>query len=311
MPAVPINHKNIFPSRQNLLLGYFFFLALCSCQPDSTINKNEGQDSLNTHKEKRGPGGCLLLSGRNTVIIDSIEVEIWVPFGPVRGDLLVLPGWDFPRSHWCDSTKLCASALEKGYRLIMPEMGKSVYSSKFFPETKTSWTFYPSGTWTVDTLIPTLRKEYCLLNQDSANFILGLSTGARGVALICERTGTLFRVAAGLSGDYDQTLVKGDNLIKGFYGDYEKFPERWEGEDNPVKRVKDMNVPIYLGHGKADMWVPFEQTKVFFDAISKAHPTLPIELHLVDFIGHSFSYWDSEILSILNFFEKHRNRIHS
>jgi len=236
-----------------------------------------------------------------TIIVNSIPVDIIQNDSLWTGDILVLPGWNFSRHKWCDSTDLCVKASALGYRLILPEMGESVYSSRYFLETRSDLKKFPTLLWVTDTLIPLLQKKYNIFSKNK-NFILGLSTGARGALLIALKTNALFKAGAALSGDYDQTKIPNDNLMTLFYGSYKNFSERWITVDNPVSQVANLKTAFYLGHGKNDKIVPFSQTQILYDAIRKTKPDLKCALHLTN-DGHNFKYWRSETDTILTFFE--------
>ena len=218
-----------------------------------------------------------------------------------KGNILVLPGWSFSRQDWCQKADLCKKALAEKYCLIFPEMGKSIYASQCYPETRKDWLQYPTLAWVLDSLLPHLQENYKLLRNNQKNYLLGLSTGGRGVALIALRKPKLFNAAAALSGDFDQTKMPQDNLMKGFYGDYTMFPERWEGKDNPQMQIKDFKTPIYLGHGKLDKIVPPTQTLEFYKALQQANPALKIILHMPN-AAHDYAYWGSETKAVLDFF---------
>jgi S-formylglutathione hydrolase FrmB len=217
------------------------------------------------------------------------------------GTIVVLPGWNLPVLDWCTKTTLCQKALKQGYILIMPEMAKSVYSYELFPETRKDWLTYTTRRWFIDTLIPYFQKQYKLLLHGQKNYLLGLSTGARGVALLSLDCPEIFIKAAGLSGDYDQTQMPKDNLMTGYYGTFTSFKDRWTGRDNVVYRFKELSIPIYLGHGKADKVVPCQQTIQFADSLKKYKPNL-VTLHLDKNAGHTYGYWDSEVDHVLRYF---------
>lgn len=237
-----------------------------------------------------------------TINISGVLVDLKFP-AEIKADLLILPGWNYERTKWCNESALCKKALEKGHRLILPEMGKSIYASNYFPKTRNDWLKYPTLTWLCDTMIPFLQKEFGVLKSENKNFIVGLSTGARGVILVSNRE-QIFSAAAALSGDYDQTTMQKDNLFKGVYGEYSKFKERWEKMDNPTQQISLMKTPLYLGHGLADSIVPVEQTINFYKNLQKLRPDLKVQFHAPENQGHNFKYWNSEVEAILNFFEK-------
>ena len=233
-----------------------------------------------------------------------VQTTIKVPdSGVVKGVIVALPGWNYPAIDWCNKTLLCEKAFKKGYVLIMPEMGKSIYTENIYKETRKDWAVYPTRKWVEDSLIAYLQKNFSLLLPGENNYIMGLSTGARGVALICLDTKDLFKKAAALSGDYDQTQFIQDNLYNGYYGAYSTNKQRWIGAENIVYRVKEFNTPIYLGHGRKDKVVSCNQTIEFSDSLKKYKPNLLVKLHIDENAEHNYTYWNSEIDEILNFFE--------
>jgi hypothetical protein len=201
--------------------------------------------------------------GQDTVLyLDQRKILIKTPVNSKKaGTFLVLPGWNFPPEDWCNKTSLCEKVLKKGYYIVLPDMGKSIYQERIFPETRVDWRSWPTRKWVTDTLIPFLQKKYSLFLGDENNFIVGLSTGARGVALIVLDMPSLFKGAAALSGDYNQLGMPGDNLITGYYGPYVKFRDRWTKTDNVLYRIKEFRTPVYLGHGTSDKVVPPAQTR--------------------------------------------------
>jgi S-formylglutathione hydrolase FrmB len=233
---------------------------------------------------------------------NQISVHIKYPkTRPLKGTIIVLPGWKLPVMDWCTKTTLCQKASEQGYILIMPEMAKSIYAYKRLTETRKDWLQYATREWFKDTLITYFQNVCDLLLPNQNNYILGLSTGARGVALICIDNPGIFKKGAGLSGDYDQTQMPNDALMTGWYGPIIKYPTRWKGCDNAVYRFKELKVPLYLGHGNADKIVPVAQTIQFADSLQKHNPFL-IKVHISENAGHNYEYWDSEVDSVLQFF---------
>ena len=110
----------------------------------------------------------------------------------------------------------------------------------------------------------------------------------------------IFSAAAALSGDYDQTAMQKDNLMKGVYGEYSKFKERWEKFDNPTQQIPTMQTPLYLAHGLADSIVPVEQTINFYKNLQRLRPDLNIQFHAPENFGHNFKFWDSQVDTILS-----------
>lgn len=233
--------------------------------------------------------------GQHTRQVGRVAVDVRIPADSLRGTVLVLPGWNFSRTLWCDSTQLCRLADSLHLALVLPEMGRSIYASRYYPETRADYRRHLTLGWVTDTLLAWARDSLALLRPGQPNYLLGLSTGARGVALIALATDTLFRAGIALSGDYDPRAMPADNLLRNTYGPYERFPSRWAGPDNPTARAAALRVPLYLGHGQRDRVVPWQQTQLYADSLRAARPTLPIVLHLAPTHRHDFTYWGSEL----------------
>ena len=90
--------------------------------------------------------------------------------------------------------------------------------------------------------------------------------------------------------------------MRGIYGDYKEFPERWEGMDNPASNAGKFKTPLYLGHGKKDEVVPWEKTEHFYIVLKTHTPELTVKLNLREEMGHDYAFWNSEVGNMLNFF---------
>jgi S-formylglutathione hydrolase FrmB len=251
---------------------------------------------------------ALIMNAQNdvdtTIIVGSVPVDFRFPRGPSGGAILVFPGWNFSRTDICSKSGFCTKAMKQGYILVLPEMLKSVYSSALFPETRADWRRYPTLHWITDTLIPFCRKQFHIFNEGGKNFLYGISTGARGVVLVAENTGSLFLAGAALSGDYDQTSMPADRLMTGTYGPYDQFKDRWEGPDNPSLHSNRLKIPLYLAHGKRDAVVPCQQTIDFSRKITTEDPGRGHILHLCDTCGHNYAFWNSQTDDVFLFFKK-------
>ncbi len=114
----------------------------------------------------------------------------------------------------------------------------------------------------------------------------------------------LFLAGAALSGDFDQTRMPEDYLMRAIYGPYQKFPSRWR-EDNPVFTAGKWKMHLYLSHGKNDRVVPFEQSRIFYHELRKKKKD---KLYTIIFNetldGHDFTFWDKELPGVFAFFDK-------
>lgn len=248
---------------------------------------------------------------------NKIAVTIYTPApdesgARMRGNVLVLPGWKYDRRRWLRETPIKRLADKHRLRLICPEMGRSIYASEYYPETGARWNAAKPGlAWILEDLLPYLAEQG-VFRKGQQNFLLGLSTGGRGVAQIALARPDLITAASALSGDFDQTLQTGDRLMAGHYGAYARFAERWQTVDNPVSRAAEWQTPLYLSHGKRDRIVPLIHTQTFYDRIlaaqtggdDQAKPAFALELHTPD-AGHDFAFWAAESGPSFEFFEKH------
>lgn len=284
-----------------LLLGILLIFALQTCK-----DKPQSQELSVDKPQFSHPSAQKTIQEPDSLISKTIgghQVDIVNLRQDSPLSLLILPGWNFSRRDWCENSSLCQRATEEGYTLILPEMAKSIYARKLYPQTRDDWRVYPTLAWVTDTLIPHLQQEYKILLETQKNFIIGLSTGGRGVAMIALARPKLFTALAALSGDFDQTQMPSDRLMIGYYGSYQSYPQRWEGEDNPTKQATQWQSPIYLGHGTQDQVVPYQQTQIFYEAIKGQLSDSLIQLELVP-AKHDYAYWDSQVNPALAFFKK-------
>ncbi|MEW6527490.1 MAG: prolyl oligopeptidase family serine peptidase [Spirochaetota bacterium] len=252
---------------------------------------------------------CTLAPGLHTIFLPdaavnpakTIPIDIIISDSNCRKNILVLPGWNFNRKRWIQETSLQQEAAKRGYNLILPEMSVTIYESHYYPETKRKWAKTPGSQWIKEICIPHLQNQGMLLHSQF-NAVMGLSTGGRGAVLTALYNKGIFKAAASLSGDFDQTRMKYDKLMTALYGPYEYYKERWEKVDNPFAMIAEWDIPLYLGHGTKDTIVPYEQTKIFYEALKKAKPDITITFNDCA-CGHDFIYWNSEVVPVLEFFD--------
>jgi dienelactone hydrolase len=246
-------------------------------------------------------------AGRDTTLeLGRRLITVHYPSKKITGLILMLPGWNYSRNKTCENSSFCTKALAAGYVLVCPEMGKSLYASAVFPETRKDWKGYPQLSFLTDTLQLFLRQSLHLFQPGSRNFVYGISTGARGAALLLEHSGTLYWAGALLSGDYDPGDMQSDNLLKGYYGPYDQFRLRWEGTDSPLRNTDKLTMPLYIGHGQADSIVPPAQSKMLAGKLRKQGNKVITSFKSGE--QHNFHFWDSETDAILAFFESfHKN----
>ena len=171
----------------------------------------------------------------------------------------------------------------------MPDMRQSVYATHYYPETRADMAAQPTLIWLTDTCIPMLKQKFGLL-ATAHNYIMGLSTGGRGVAQVCTHTGNLFKAGAALSGDFDQTIETNDPLMYLTYGPYDVQKERWQLTDNPYNALDKMHVPLYLAYGDRDYIVPPAQSQHYYQKLKTILPAS--QLHVFKNEGHNFHFWN-------------------
>lgn len=227
------------------------------------------------------------------------EVLIKAPKAPFKGTILVLQGWNFPNTSWCDSSDLCERASELGYFLVMPYVGKSIYHKKVYPQTRKDWHMYPTRTWLMEHVVADLQERYHLFAADHKNFVMGLSTGGRGSLILAEENPDIFAAGASLSGDYDQSEFPKDNLYKGFFG---ADSSQWTADENPVSTIEDWKVPMYIGHGAQDSVVSVQHMVHLRVLLWEKNPNLKTEIRQENNAGHNYAYWAGELENIFGFF---------
>lgn len=238
-----------------------------------------------------------------TIILTNTPVDIKYPYSVEKACILVLPGWNFSQDDICIKSDFCTKALNKGYVLIMPDMQKSIYTCRKYNETRADWQKYHSLLWITDTLVPYLQTKFSLLLNGKKNFLFGISTGARGVAMLSIYSPDVFIAGAALSGDYDPESMQNDNLLKGFLGPLEKNIERWTISESPINNSDRIKIPLFVAHGNSDNIVPVSQTISFYNKLKKRN-TSHIVMHIAKEGGHDYAFWSSEYESIFIFFEK-------
>ncbi len=241
--------------------------------------------------------------GFHTVEIAGLPTDLMVPENPA-GSLLVLPGWNFPKDSWRKNSRIEKLAKERHLILVMPEMLKTLYETAYYPETTLKWNAKPGSQFLHDDFLPAMQKQYSLFLPGQKNYVIGLSTGGRGVAMTILENPGLFSAGAAFSGDFAQERMPGEAINAMIWGPFQSFPDRWRGRDNPAARISEWKTPLYLAHGLSDSTVPPDQTQYFSDLLRARQPDL-VEVHLRSGFGHDYRFWDSELPGALDFLLRH------
>lgn len=229
-------------------------------------------------------------------IEDGIRVRIVINDVKSKSDLILLTGWNFPLEHWNDSTGIIEIAKENGWNLIMPEMGKSIYHQRVYPETRADWSREKTVVWLTDTLFPRLRLSYGILDTGRFVRVLGISTGGRGAMALVNKEPGLIDEVISLSGDYSTISFPNDNLYRGYFGELSENAMIWKNEDL-CKVPPQTKSKFILIHGEKDKIVPVEHSERLNDLLLSKNKRVQF---LKDSSGgHNYIFWKAMIDSVL------------
>jgi S-formylglutathione hydrolase FrmB len=212
--------------------------------------------------------------------------------------VVALHGWGQKPEDWREQTAIARLADQAGVVLALPAMGRTVYETRFYPETVLRWNRVSGLAWITSVVVPAIRARYSVSDQPSKVAVIGVSMGGRGAVRLCATSG-LFGFCAGLSGTYDLSLLpKGDfeyRIHAQVFGARDRFPERWHDEDcaHPAHLRALSLVPIYLVHGDQDRQVDISQLRSFRSLLADAHPNA--SLIEVPHGAHGWEFWSSEL----------------
>ncbi|PKN56428.1 MAG: hypothetical protein CVU56_16170 [Deltaproteobacteria bacterium HGW-Deltaproteobacteria-14] len=210
--------------------------------------------------------------------------------------VIALHGWNHAPELYRDKGDLGAFADRYGVVVAVPAMGKTVYETRFYPESSKRWGAVPGTPFVAEVLLPTLRARYAVAEDRAHTAVIGYSTGGRGAVLLAEAY-PLFAFAGSLSGTFDLTrLDPGDGEYKIHalvYGPRRRFAERWE-RDNVVaaERLAGLRgVAVFAAHGADDAVVHPDQLYALRDALGAgAHATFTVAAGQ----GHTWAFWNSQ-----------------
>jgi len=293
-----------------LIIILLFAFGFVLCKPSATTKRKLAETvKMQYTKLKIGINTVTLpqvKNKKNATRYRNIAVDIFMPVSrkKANGIVLMLPGWNFPRNDWYKKTNIFKMAKKYKFILILPEMSKSIYASQYFNETTRKVFQQPALSWIKNTFLPLMQSKYGLLRPGDYNYIMGLSTGARGVALVSLSNPFLFKAGVALSGDYDQSKLPRDYLMTAVYGNFNLNKKRWQEVDNIIHLIKYWHMPIYIGHGKNDKVTPHNQSQLLYQALRNERREVDVIFN-EPIAGHDYKYWSSEIKPSFDFFTKH------
>ncbi len=299
-----------------ILLLFFNLIESCSAQELTAPSKNSTSSTSEVKPISQETPIVITnatVGWNKNLMVDNVPYDLYIPtnYGEVSEYilpcLLVLPGWNVPRTVSVEKTSLVEYAEQYGYALILPEMDKTLYESSYYRETTLKWYPVPGGKFIKEQFIPTIQQRHNLLKPDQHNTMLGFSTGGRGVALIALENPELFVAGASLAGDFSQENTPKDRLMTAVYGPFTDFPQRWQGKDNPQARVAEWIMPLYLAHGTADNIVPESQSRLFYEALVEYHgDTIPVQYDAIEGAGHGSDFIEGQLDEVFQFIHRKR-----
>lgn len=211
--------------------------------------------------------------------------------------VIALPGWNHSPELWRQKSDLGPLADRHGCVIAMPAMGKSVYETKFYPQTKSPPTPRPGTLWVGEVVLPHVRAQYAVNAARTHTAIIGYSTGGRGAVLLAEAY-PLFSFAGSVSGTFDlMRLAAGDGEYKihaAIYGPRDEFPERWQLDNciSPARLGALTGTRLYVAHGGKDDVVKPDQLTALEEALKGRD--VKADFVRVPGAGHDWKLWSSQ-----------------
>lgn len=230
-----------------------------------------------------------------------VRIEFLEPKTSNNEVILFLPGWNYSATDWKYKTSIVDSALKRGFSVLLVDMGKSVYMDSVFPQARSDYKDFPTRNWLWNFILADYNARGWFVDNPSNSkpqtHVFGLSTGARGAALLFLDHSSAFTNVVLLSGDYNPLLDKKDALLTNSMGAYGLYPRRWERGSNNIQfrflqLCKSRNadsmydvklkvasndtlstisrvVNIFVSHGLKDPIVPPEHSIQLFESMGK------------------------------------------
>jgi S-formylglutathione hydrolase FrmB len=211
--------------------------------------------------------------------------------------VIALHGWDHSPELWKQKGDLGPFAEKYHVVVAVPEMGKTIYETAFYPESKGKWTTAPGTRWVGEVILPYVRAHYAVLGDRAHTSVIGYSTGGRGAVLLAEAYPE-FAYAGSLSGTYQlMTLKPGEGEYKihaVVYGPRDQFEDRWVLDNivSPARLEKLDGVRVYAAHGAKDRGVNPDQLESLRAALKGTK--VQAEYVLAPDAGHDWKFWDSQ-----------------
>lgn len=243
----------------------------------------------------------------------SVAAQIYFPEGYISGSsprtVIAFHGYNGNERHWERNSAIEKYADTYGFAIVCPDMGRSIFATRYYPETTNKWSPKPGALFILEDLLPFLQRKLNLAWKGKSTGIMGLSTGGRGALMCATLQPEMFGGAAGLSGDYDPLAMKNNRLLTAVYGKYRDFPERWKNDDNIIVQAEKLkDTPVFLAHGKKDLVVPSEQSLLLAIRLKSLHRQngggYELEFHEGKYRKHEWLFWNEQTPVMMAFFDR-------
>lgn len=278
----------------------FLITLLClfgSCRAESSNGHSNDTNSEFASAKNEVVDTVFYLSNKE----DSILICTVKASDTCRGTIILLPGWNYSYKHWTDSCDFLETAVNRGFNVIMPEVHKTIYTNEIYAETRMDWKQEVTRDWMNSVFLPKIYEQFNI--DKHPVFVAGVSTGGRGALFLAMENQELFKAGASISGDFDQNSFSNDNLYRGFFGSNSEFPERYKGIENPLTQLIGLKLPYYFGHAMDDAIVTVRHTQRVEEYLHTLNNNSKCEFHYSKSGEHRYSYWNDELIKVLDFFE--------
>ncbi|MFC1671118.1 alpha/beta hydrolase [Spirochaetota bacterium] len=242
----------------------------------------------------------------------SAKVQIYFPKGYEKGDnlrtIIALHDYSGSLRNWEKETNIEKFANMYKFIIVCPAMYKTVYETKFYPQTTYMWGKIPGGKFVGEVLINYLREEFGIAKEREMTGIVGASTGGRGAILLAATYNDTFGAATGLSGDYDSVSLSRTKRFIAVYGKYKYFKKRWHDDDNIMKLAVNLkDTPVYLYHGGKERAIRKGHSVLLairLRQLQKKHGGYEITYLEKKYNTHDWDYWRRRVSEFMDFFNE-------
>jgi S-formylglutathione hydrolase FrmB len=297
-----------------IVLFLLVFISPGALYPDDGLNTGYSDDVEFTYNGEITPGKWLKklkveyeYKGKKY----SVLTQIYFPRKYSKGDrlktLVALHGYDSNYLSWGRKTRIEAFADQFGIAIVCPNTGKTLFETKYYPETKYRWSGLPAPRFIGEVLLKYIRSTFALASKIEKPGIRGASTGGRGAIIVASLYNKDFSAVSGLSGLYDKVTQPKNGLIADIYGDFKKYKSRWEDDDNVLQMAESLgNTAIYLFHGGSDYVFSDKQSLVLVIRLNqvkkKAGGKREIVYKRKKYKKHEWEAWNYAIERVMKFF---------